>query len=63
MKKPYRYIIYLMIGVAIYFMIGADENPEVLTEFHGVAPIAIVGVVLLLMVVRYMIAKKNNGRE
>lgn len=63
MKKTYRYIIYFMIGIFIYYMVGADKDPEVLEDFHGLAPALIIGVVVLLFLVRYILAKKKKNQD
>ncbi|MEQ8470593.1 MAG: hypothetical protein RIC35_05375 [Marinoscillum sp.] len=63
MKKPARYIIYFLIGVAIYFIIDADDNPQVLDEFHSYAPGLILVVVVLLFIVKYVLEKKKKDKE
>ena len=63
MKKPYRYILYVLIGMAIYFVIGADKNPEALNELHRLAPALIIGIVILLVITRYMINKQKRDDD
>lgn len=63
MTKPARYIIYFLIGVAIYFIIDADDNPQILDEFHGYAPGLILVVVVMLFIVKYVLEKKKKDGE
>lgn len=62
MSKYYRYIIYMLIGVMIYYFAGAEENPEVLDGFRKTAPMIIVVLVIALMIVKY-IRSKNEGNQ
>ncbi|REE05940.1 hypothetical protein [Marinoscillum furvescens] len=65
MKKEHRYILYLLLGVVLYYVIGADTDPAALDKFHDHAPIVIALVVVLLFVVRFLRQRqdKNNGND
>lgn len=63
MSKPARYILYFLIGVSIYFVIDADDNPQVLDEFHSYAPALILVVVVLLFIVKYILEKKKGDGD
>jgi len=55
-----RYIIYFIIGIAIYYGVEADKNPDALKEVHNIAPIAILIIFAALMVVRYIRTKRGG---
>lgn len=63
MKPPIRYAIYFSIGMLLYFVIGADENPDALEEVHSLAPALIIGLVVLLMVVKYIRHRQEKDQE
>ncbi|MAE85734.1 MAG: hypothetical protein CMB80_23560 [Flammeovirgaceae bacterium] len=63
MNKSIRPVIYLLLGAAIYFIIDADDNPQVLDEFHQYAPIAILILFVLILVVRQIRKKKEGDQE
>jgi hypothetical protein len=60
MAKPYRYFLYFMIGVMIYFFMDGDNHPEVMDKIHSIAPGLIIGVFVLLLVARYFISKREK---
>jgi hypothetical protein len=62
-KKPYRYLMYFMIGVMIYFFMDGESQPEIMDQIHSNAPGLIIGVVVLLMVVRYFISKQEKNED
>lgn len=62
MNRTFRPVLYLMLGVAIYFVIDADDNPQLLDEFHQYAPFAILALfVMLLLIRRYN--REHDDRE
>ena len=61
MSKPYRYFMYFMIGVLIYFIMDGDNNPERMDKIHELAPGLIIGAVVLMMIARYFISKQKKG--
>jgi len=63
MGKYLRYVMYMLIGVAIYYFSGADENPEVLKEFKSTAPLLILVVVISLMFVKYFKSKQEKDQN
>ncbi|MEQ8551374.1 MAG: hypothetical protein RLO17_02560 [Cyclobacteriaceae bacterium] len=60
MKRTSRYIIYFVIGIAIYYGLEADKNPDALKEVHKIAPIAILIIFGALILVRYIRTKKGE---
>ncbi len=63
MSKYFRYLLYMLIGVMIYYFLGAEENPEVLDGFRKSAPMIIVVLVIALMIVKYIRSKKEGDSE
>ncbi len=64
MTKLYRYFLYFMIGILIYFVMDGDNHPELMEKIHEIAPALIIGVVVLMMIARYFISKhKKDERE
>lgn len=62
MQKPYRFLLYFLIGVGLYFMIGADKDPKRLDGFHEHAPMLIGGIFVLILIGRYFASKKNKDQ-
>ena len=62
MNKSIRPVFYLLLGAALYFIIDADDNPQVIDEFHQYAPFAILILFVLILVVR-QIRKKQDGDQ
>lgn len=61
MKSPYRYIIYLLIGMALYYVLKQEKGDEqVLSEVHDVAPYIILFVLILLIVVKVIRSKRGE---
>ncbi|MFT7029862.1 MAG: hypothetical protein ACJA2C_001255 [Marinoscillum sp.] len=54
---------YFMIGVMIYFFMDGESQPEIMDQIHSNAPGLIIGVVVLLMVVRYFISKQEKNED
>ncbi len=63
MKKPTRYLVYLGIGMAMYYLIYDGEESQSLEEFHSIAPAIILGLVVVMMVLRFIKSKKENRNE
>lgn len=65
MKKTYRYLMYVGIGIIIYlFMDRNDEGGESLQKFHEKAPAIILIIIVLLLVLNFIKQqreKKRNG--
>lgn len=63
MGKSLRYIVYLLIGMGLYYLLDADKNPEVLGAFHQYAPAAILVIVILLFAVKRVRSKREEKGE
>ena len=63
MSKPVRYLLYFLLGVLIYYAIGADENPGILEEYHQYAPIYIIAIMILLFYVKRRREQKERDQE
>lgn len=61
MKKSLKYVLYILVGMAIYQLSGAKEQPEILDEFHSYAPLIILSIFGLLMVMKYVKSKKEKN--
>jgi|GEM_PF-1636085 len=63
MNKYFRYIIYLLIGVLIYYVSGADKDPEALSGLRKNGPAIIIVVFAMLMLVKYIRSKKEKKND
>lgn len=63
MKKEQRYIFYLLLGVVLYYFIGADKDPAALDELHQHAPMVIAGVVILLFIVKFVRQRQDKNKQ
>ncbi|MEQ8546788.1 MAG: hypothetical protein RIC03_02705 [Cyclobacteriaceae bacterium] len=62
MRKPIRYLLYFIIGIAIFYSLKQEGNEETITTIHEYAPAIIIGVFALLLVVRSVIEKKSREK-
>lgn len=56
-------MIYLLIGVAVYYIVGVDDDPALMNDIHRIAPGVIIGVVILLIIVRNIVRKQKKDGE
>ncbi|MFY0685963.1 MAG: hypothetical protein JXQ90_02300 [Cyclobacteriaceae bacterium] len=57
-SSPVRYIIYLLIGVALYFVLY--ENEAQYQTFRSKLPYLLIGVVILMLFVRFIRGKQGE---
>jgi hypothetical protein len=50
--KSIRYLLYLAIGMGIYYFLEDQENA--LKEIHRIAPVVLVVLILFILIVRYV---------
>lgn len=62
MNQSGRYIIYLLIGVGLYFVLKNDgtEDEDILKNVHQVAPYIILVLVVILFMVRAIRKKRGE---
>lgn len=53
----------MLIGVAIYYVSGADKNPEVLKAYRSIVPVVIIALVVILMIFKYIKSKKEKSEQ
>ncbi|MFT6867254.1 MAG: phosphate starvation-inducible membrane PsiE [Cyclobacteriaceae bacterium] len=63
MKKQTRYLIYFGIGILIYYIFYDGKDSESLDELHGIAPALILGLVVVMMVLRFLKERKEKRDE
>ncbi|MEP0368720.1 MAG: hypothetical protein ABJN36_11965 [Cyclobacteriaceae bacterium] len=61
MRKEYRYIVYLGIGVMLYFLMGGEEGDESIQKIHEKAPAIIIAVAIILVVLGFI--KKQREKR
>ncbi|MEO9475153.1 MAG: hypothetical protein ABJG41_06450 [Cyclobacteriaceae bacterium] len=61
MRKEYRYIVYLGIGVMLYFLMGGQEGDESIQKIHEKAPAIIIAVAIILVVLGFI--KKQREKR
>ncbi|MDW3197427.1 MAG: hypothetical protein R8G66_33930 [Cytophagales bacterium] len=61
MKKSFRYVLYILIGVLLYQLIESGNTSFTREELRDGLAIAIIGIFALLLVVRVM--KNRTGKN
>ncbi len=62
MRKPFRYVLYIMVGFLIYQVIDSGETGFTHSEVKNTLVIAMIGVFVLLLIVR-VIKSRYDDRE